>query len=82
MTGLTVNLEGYSLQAVTGGKDALGEVTVRIKDNGNLYTGRGASTDVIEASAKAYLQAINKMLHDRATIGREARTGNLDAGGV
>lgn len=82
VTGLTVNLEGYSLQAVTGGKDALGEVTVRIKDNGNLYTGRGASTDVIEASAKAYLQAINKMLHDRATIGREARTGNLDAGGV
>lgn len=82
VTGLTVNLEGYSLQAVTGGKDALGEVTVRIKDNGNLYTGRGASTDVIEASARAYLQAINKMLHDRATMGPEARTGNLGKAGV
>lgn len=82
VTGLTVNLEGYSLQAVTGGKDALGEVTIRIRDNGNLYSGRGTSTDVIEASARAYLQAINKMLHDRATIGAEARAGNLDEHGV
>src|SRR5690606_35814034 len=59
VTGLTINLDSYALQAVTGGKDALGEVTVRIRDNGNQYTGRGASTDVIEASARAYLQAIN-----------------------
>jgi len=50
----------YSIQAVTSGKDALGEVhiTIRIKDR--IYSGRGASTDIIEASAKAYLAAINR----------------------
>lgn len=65
VTGLTVELESYSLNAVTGGKDALGEVIVRIRDNGNQYVGRGTSTDIIEASARAYLQAINRMVHDR-----------------
>lgn len=66
-TGLEITLESYALQAVTGGKDALGEVLVRIRDNGHQYTGRGTSTDVIEASARAYLQAINKMVHGRET---------------
>lgn len=65
VTGLKIDLESYSLQAVTGGKDALGEVVVRIRDNGNLYVGRGASIDVIEASARAYLQAVNKLVHAR-----------------
>ena len=55
----------YSLQAATAGKDALGEVTVQVRDNGNQYIGRGTSTDIIEASARAYLQAINKIVFDR-----------------
>lgn len=77
VTGLEVNLENYTLQAVTGGKDALGEVTVRIRDNGNHYTGRGTSTDVLEASARAYLQAINKMLYDRQSQDADVRTGKV-----
>lgn len=55
-------LEDYSVKSITGGTDALGEVTVRIRDNGRVYIGRGASLDIIEASAKAYMQAINKMV--------------------
>jgi 2-isopropylmalate synthase len=47
---------------VTGGKEALGEATVRISDNGKIYIGRGVSTDIIEASAKAYVDAINRMV--------------------
>ena len=53
----------YSLRAVSQGKDALGEVTVKV-DFGDkqLVTGKGASTDIIEASARAYLNAVNRFL--------------------
>jgi len=63
ITGVGVELSDYSLNAATKGKDAMGEALVRIKDNGRTILGRGASTDIIEASAKAYLNAINKKLH-------------------
>lgn len=58
-------LQNYALNAVTGGKDALGEVTVRVEYGDKVYVGRGISTDVIEASAKAYLNAINKIIFDK-----------------
>lgn len=63
ITGLQVELDDYSIKAVTQGKDALGEVTVRIKKDGKAFLGRGLSTDILEASAKAYVNAINKMLY-------------------
>jgi 2-isopropylmalate synthase len=54
----------YSLRAVSKGKDALGEVTVQVDFGDNkLVTGKGASTDIIEASARAYLNAVNRFLH-------------------
>ena len=62
ITKIKGQLLDYSLQAVTKGKDALGEVSVKIKAEGRETTGRGASTDIIEASAKAYLNAINRVL--------------------
>jgi 2-isopropylmalate synthase len=52
----------YSIQSVTQGKDALGEVTVKVNVNDQSYIGHGASTDIIEASAKAYINAINKAI--------------------
>lgn len=61
ITKIKGGLLDYSVSAVTSGKDALGEVSVRIKARGKEVTGRGASTDIIEASAKAYLNAINKL---------------------
>ncbi|HEY0790331.1 MAG TPA: 2-isopropylmalate synthase [Chthoniobacterales bacterium] len=60
------HLVEYHVNATSGGKDALGEVTVKCDfGNGRLVTGKGASTDVIEASARAYLNAVNRMLNDR-----------------
>jgi len=61
-TGQSPKLEKYSIRAVTSGKEALGEATVKIIDNGQIYIGRGISTDIIEASAKAYVDAINRMV--------------------
>ena len=52
-------LYSYSVRSTTAGRQALGEATVRLKDGENLFTGRGVSTDIIEASAKAYLQALS-----------------------
>jgi 2-isopropylmalate synthase len=55
----------YSLRAVSQGKDALGEVTVKVDFGaGELVTGKGASTDIIEASARAYLNAVNRFLNN------------------
>ncbi|NLO89183.1 MAG: 2-isopropylmalate synthase [Clostridia bacterium] len=64
VTGFHVELVHYSLNAVTGGKDAVGEVTVKVEYNGKLYMGRGISTDILEASAKAYINAINRLMHE------------------
>ncbi len=56
-------LADYALRAVTGGQDAVGEVTVRLADaSGRTATAMGASTDVLEASARAYVAAVNKVL--------------------
>ncbi|MGD9679458.1 MAG: 2-isopropylmalate synthase [Vulcanibacillus sp.] len=63
LVGISFVLDTYDLRAVTGGKDAQGEVIVKLKKDNNLFTGRGISTDVIEASIKAYLNAINKLLN-------------------
>ena len=61
-TGKSPKLENYTIRAVTGGKEALGEATVKIVDDGRHFIGRGVSTDIIEASAKAYVDAINRMV--------------------
>ncbi len=52
----------FSLRSVTSGKDALGEVAVRLRSGSVETTGRGTSTDIIEASAKAYLNALNRLI--------------------
>ncbi len=57
---LDPGLESYQVRSVTSGRQAMGEVTVRIRKGENSFTGRGVSTDVIEASAKAYVQALNQ----------------------
>lgn len=54
----------YKLHAVTSGKDALGEVLSRIQIEDNVYNGRGLSTDVLEASVKSYINAINKYYYE------------------
>jgi len=55
-------LTDFSIRALTGGSEAMGEVMVEIESGGEVFRGIGISTDIIEASAKAYLQAINKLV--------------------
>jgi 2-isopropylmalate synthase len=74
-------LMDYSLRAVSQGKDALGEVTVKVDfGKGEQVTGKGASTDVIEASARAYLNAVNRFLCEQKNgSGHKRRKGNAEA---
>ena len=62
ITKFTPKLIKYELHAVTSGKEALGEVTVQIELKKKQVVGRGVSTDIIEASAKAYINAVNKVI--------------------
>ncbi len=67
ITGFKPKMLDYNLHALTSGKDAQGEVSVRIEEGGVVISGRGASTDIIEASAKAYLNALNKLSQAKRT---------------
>jgi len=62
LVGVPNNLTEFSVKSVTAGIDAMGEVTIRIESGGRTYTGRGADTDIIVASAKAYMNALNRLL--------------------
>lgn len=66
IVGKRLHLEDLRIQANTEGKDALGDATVSIKDEetGLTCTGRGVSTDVLEASLMAYINAVNKMIYE------------------
>lgn len=61
ITGYKAKLEDFRLEAVTSGKDALGQVSLKLKINNSILSGRGASTDIIEAAIRAYLDAVNKL---------------------
>ncbi|MCS7172590.1 MAG: 2-isopropylmalate synthase [Armatimonadetes bacterium] len=61
-SGQRVELLDYSLRSATGGSDALGEAVCRLRGGDRVATGRGSSTDVLEASALAYLAALNKLI--------------------
>ena len=64
IAGVDIKLVDFVVKSVTGGMDALGEVTVRISNKeGKIFTGRGSSLDIVESSAKAYVTAINKLVH-------------------
>ncbi len=70
ITGNSATLEDYTLKSVTRGSEALGEATVKLRyDDGRLVVGKGFSTDIIEASAKAYINALAKRnLHNEFEI--------------
>ncbi|MCL5291703.1 MAG: 2-isopropylmalate synthase [Actinobacteria bacterium] len=62
LTGVDAKLVRYDVSAITGSLDAQGDVTVELEIDGRVFIGRGVSTDIIEASARAYLNAVNKAL--------------------
>ena len=65
LVGVSNTLTEFSVTSVTEGIDAIGEVLIRIESDGVSYTGRGADTDIIVASAKAYMNALNRLLGTR-----------------
>jgi len=68
-------LQLYSVNAITSGTDAQGEVTVRLEKGGRIVNGQGADTDIVIASAKAYINACNLIMHS-------AKRGHPQSGGV
>ncbi|MDD2481012.1 MAG: 2-isopropylmalate synthase, partial [Lutispora sp.] len=62
--GIEVNLKDYFLKAIGSGVDALGEVTVKVERGNKIFAGNGISTDIIESSAKAFINAINKISYE------------------
>ena len=66
LTGTESELLRFSVSALTGGTDAQGEVTVRLSENGLIALGRGADPDIITASAKAYINGLNRLEYLKA----------------
>jgi 2-isopropylmalate synthase len=77
--GLDVRLASFNVGAVTEGTDAMGEVTVQVEMGGQRFTGRGVSTDIVEASARAFLHAVNRAVSQRP---RNAATASDEQAGA
>ncbi|BEP29573.1 2-isopropylmalate synthase [Helicovermis profundi] len=64
IVNLKLNLEDYTINSITEGRDAQGEAVVKLKHNEKIYTGRAINTDIIASSIEAYLNSINKIYND------------------
>lgn len=62
--GFHYELDDFQVQSVTDGKEALGSALVRLRSNGKLYSGNGISTDIVAASIRAYINALNKIVFE------------------
>lgn len=62
--GRHFELDDFQIRAITEGREAVGEALVKIRHNGKLYSGRGVSTDIIGASIRAYVKALNKICYE------------------
>jgi 2-isopropylmalate synthase len=76
-TGIESELRQYTVSAVTEGEDALGEVTAMVRAHGRLASGQGVATDILEASARAYVRAMSNALEGAAV--REAEGVTAEA---
>jgi 2-isopropylmalate synthase len=74
-TGVDATLTGFNVSSVTGGIDALGDVVVQLEAGGTKVSGRGVSTDVVEASARAFLNAVNRLGRARHSPERQTEIG-------
>ena len=64
ITGCHYELDDFQIQAVTEGREAMGESVVKLRSNGKLYSGRGISTDIVGAAIHAYISALNKIVYE------------------
>ena len=68
ITGHHYELDDFQIQAVTEGREAMGQTIVRLRSAGKLYSGRGISTDIVGASIHAYLSALNKIVYEEEDV--------------
>ena len=68
IVGCHYELDDFQIQAVTEGREAMGETLVKLRSNGKLYSGRGISTDIVGASIQAYINALNKIVYEEAEV--------------
>ena len=66
ITGHHFELDDFQIQSITEGKEAVGEALIKLRNNGKIYSGRGISTDIIGASIRAYISALNKIVYEEA----------------
>ena len=68
ITGCHFELDDFRIEAVTEGREAMGQTIVKLRAGGKIYSGRGISTDIIGASIHAYLNALNKIVYEEETV--------------
>ncbi len=68
ITGCHYELDDFQLQAVTEGREAMGQTVVKLRAGGKVYSGRGISTDIVGAGIRAYLSALNKILYEEEEV--------------
>ena len=68
ITGQHYELDDFQLQAVTEGREAMGQTVVKLRSGGKVYSGRGISTDIVGAGIQAYLNALNKIVYEEETV--------------
>jgi len=68
ITGCHYELDDFQIQAVTEGREAMGQAVVKLRSGGKLYSGKGISTDIVGASIRAYISALNKIVYEEETV--------------
>jgi len=68
ITGRHYELDDFQIQAVTEGREAMGQTVVKLRSEGKVYSGRGISTDIVGASIRAYINALNKIVYEEDAV--------------
>ena len=68
ITGQHYELDDFQIQAVTEGREAMGQTVVKLRSKGKVYSGQGISTDIVGAGIRAYLSALNKIVYEEETV--------------
>ena len=68
ITGCHYELDDFQIQAVTEGREAMGQAVVKLRSGGKLYSGKGISTDIVGASIYAYINALNKIVYEEENV--------------
>ena len=68
ITGQHYELDDFQIQAVTEGREAMGQTVVKLRSSGKVFSGRGISTDIVGASIRAYINALNKIVYEEETV--------------